>query len=1020
MLQRFGKLALRSTVVVFFAAWACAPGSGAGCGSCTGNAFVYPKNDAGKAPIPNAAQVRINQAALDWIQNHLGDVFESVCCPTDPASSVPAAQQCYGKAACYTDIENGVKLMHFYLGSPGAPIALGGGVNIRNGDEYPDEAVNDSKGPGDPDDITGNDATRPYCNDVGGKVCERERQNRDSFCRPSSTSGCNNPNPSDPSQRDYCCGDKEHGHEVTGCWPWEHCPGEVLDICHKDGGGNYDRRPLPRCQGYPSNAILRLDQLKNIKLSVLPATATLPAGVRISVDGLNIGIDSDIEVDNIASASVTCFAKDKDPSLGTIENAAISMDVRPEFVRLAPDQPEILQLGSNQITVNSFDLPTLHAPSIQTDAYDPECQDENWEPDGLFYVAADEECNIGCGVAGFAGSAISGIFNGVSGLAGLLQGPISSAIGGAIAGQLNGTPVEIATQIDARRMLDSTIALRWGKKLGVLAAAHGDGLVVSGAGPAQGLVAGLDLGTESDREVCVAALPAPAVPQVNDPQLPPTITVVDNTQTPPANRTDTYHVAAAIAQPALQRVFYNLFNSGLLCVGLGTEDIAKLSGGSQTITAGLLFLLAPELERLADASAPIYVQLEPHQIPTVVLGSGKATGQVDANGKATVDSLIQVGIHELGLSFYVFAQDRYIRVFTVNTDLDLGLSILRGANNGLELSIDSIAANNVVDTFNALSATDYSSVVKVVLNLVSSTLLSNKLTFNLNFDSALKAALGPNVYMRINDVQRSGVNNDYLAAYLTMCTLGDPTNQAVCADGGVPARDLAAPVLSDALPLYVRPAQPLPPSLRTSTVPAGALALHVEDGGAAREWAVRVDTGVYQSLQRANARGDIVVDSPQLLVLGKHTLQVVSQAAGHYETLSEPQEVFVELDSERPLAMVDRAEDGLIVSAKDLVSAPQEIHLELRTVGENGQSRWRPSMQGETLGAAALAGVYNVEVRATDHAGNVSDVTTYNWAHPPQITAAQGCGCHTTGSGDASFLVFALAFFFIRRSRRAR
>jgi MYXO-CTERM domain-containing protein len=155
--------------------------------------------------------------------------------------------------------------------------------------------------------------------------------------------------------------------------------------------------------------------------------------------------------------------------------------------------------------------------------------------------------------------------------------------------------------------------------------------------------------------------------------------------------------------------------------------------------------------------------------------------------------------------------------------------------------------------------------------------------------------------------------------------------------------------------------------------------------------------------------------------MGKHHLQIVSQAAGRYETLSAPQALDVELDSERPLAQIDRSGDGLRVSATDLISAPEDIRLELRTVGANGPSAWRASTQGEVLTAAALSGVYSVEVRATDHAGNVSDVAAFAWAAaPPKVVGAgQGCGCRSGGQADLLFLAAGLALF-IARSRRRR
>jgi hypothetical protein len=276
--------------------------------------------------------------------------------------------------------------------------------------------------------------------------------------------------------------------------------------------------------------------------------------------------------------------------------------------------------------------------------------------------------------------------------------------------------------------------------------------------------------------------------------------------------------------------------------------------------------------------------------------------------------------------------------------------------------------------------------------------------------------LGPNVYLRINDIQRAGTASDYVAVYLTACRQGDASNSPACADGGTPASDIVAPTLSDALPLYVTPKTALPADLRTSLVPSGAVAIHVQDDGFAREYSVRVDGGAYHSLRLANASGDIVVNDPSLLVFGNHRLDIRAQAAGHYETLGEPQTLDLELDAERPLAIIEPQTDAgrvvaLRVSATDLVSAPDAITLQWRG---NNASAWQTVAQGALLDDSILRRVDTVSVRAIDHAGNISDIVSYAW-QTPAAKSSRGC----RSGGDASLLALALVAV-IRRRRSAQ
>src|SRR5690242_18040658 len=121
------------------------------CRGC-GDHYAYPRTVAGKEPAANAAEVRINQSALDFVSDHLPSAMQAICC-------TGSADSCAGKAPCFID---GGKL-HFYIGAPSGPVGFDITQNIhadiRAGEPFPATAL---------DDDTDDAKARPMCNDTGG------------------------------------------------------------------------------------------------------------------------------------------------------------------------------------------------------------------------------------------------------------------------------------------------------------------------------------------------------------------------------------------------------------------------------------------------------------------------------------------------------------------------------------------------------------------------------------------------------------------------------------------------------------------------------------------------------------------------------------------------------------------------------------------------------------------------------------------------------------------------------------
>ena len=121
------------------------------------------------------------------------------------------------------------------------------------------------------------------------------------------------------------------------------------------------------------------------------------------------------------------------------------------------------------------------------------------------------------------------------------------------------------------------------------------------------------------------------------------------------------HVGIALAGRFLDYSFTSVYNSGLLCLGVSTEQVDMLK-------SGLLGLLIPSLKTLtfdqADAAAAITTR--PQAPPIVKIGGG-----TDPNK----DPLLLVTLPKFALDFYIWSFDRFARVFTYTVDLTIPVSL---------------------------------------------------------------------------------------------------------------------------------------------------------------------------------------------------------------------------------------------------------------------------------------------------------------------------------------------------------
>ena len=129
-----------------------------------------------------------------------------------------------------------------------------------------------------------------------------------------------------------------------------------------------------------------------------------------------------------------------------------------------------------------------------------------------------------------------------------------------------------------------------------------------------------------------------------------------------------YHVGAGISALELDTLGHSFYESGGLCLSLGTAQVEQLS-------SGLLSALIPSLSDLTRGqNSSVQLVIRPQNPPTFALGKG--TFKVDGMGQKTIDDpLLSLQIKDLALDFYVYMDERMVRFMRQTADINVPLAL---------------------------------------------------------------------------------------------------------------------------------------------------------------------------------------------------------------------------------------------------------------------------------------------------------------------------------------------------------
>jgi MYXO-CTERM domain-containing protein len=437
------------------------------------------------------------------------------------------------------------------------------------------------------------------------------------------------------------------------------------------------------------------------------------------------------------------------------------------------------------------------------------------------------------------------------------------------------------------------------------------------------------------------------------------------------------HVGIALAGRYLDYTFGALYNSGLFCLGVTTEQFPILN-------TGLVSVLVPSMKTLTfeQKAGAVAVTTRPQAPPTIILGNGT---------DVKTDPLMIVQLPKFAVDFYVFSYDRYVRAFTFEGDLALPVNLQTGKddknpNGGLLPVLGDLKIQNGKVTNSELLTDDparIASAMTTVLGAAVGQALGTGFSA-IDYSAPLKS-FGLGLTIPAGGVRKLRKDKDDF--------LGIFANLSVDTTAGLPEAQARVQVLDkvvhkDAMTLGTHD-EAKNPELRV------AFSSALDGTGKDIEFSYSLDQGTRSAWSRDR---QAVIKDDVLFLQGRHTLSAFARVVDMPATESTvPGTAQVVIDALPPQVKVERDGDGFKVDAWDVVSEKSALRGRYR-LGDKAFGEWTPLANLERIGADGDKGG-DLVVEISDEEGNVAQVTQalVRGRADASLAPAGGCGCKTAG-----------------------
>ena len=471
------------------------------------------------------------------------------------------------------------------------------------------------------------------------------------------------------------------------------------------------------------------------------------------------------------------------------------------------------------------------------------------------------------------------------------------------------------------------------------------------------------------------------------------------------------HIGLSLAGRFLDHAFVSAYNSGLLCLGISTDQVDQLQ-------SGYLSLLAPSIKFLTfeQGAAAAAITTRPGVPPKVKVGGGT---------DIKTDPLLTITLEKFAIDFYLYRMDRYVRIFTFTSDLSVPVNLQTGKDpktnptggilpvlGDIKLANPSVTNADLMFEEPAKLANGISGLLG---GIVGTFLGGGFKPFDI---STALASFGLALDIPAGGIRKlTSGNDDFIGIFANLTKTAGAAHE----EANTRASIVEKIVDRDAMSLGTAERARFP-KLR---VRVEGIASHPTE----QTW--WVDDGPHAAWTKSS---ELLVDQDAMLLQGKHVLHVSSRVVGVMASEDEtPAEVPFVIDTLAPL--VDAKRDGkqITVRAHDYVSPESALKVRHRVtpegtaVSENGWSEWTLLGSSTTFEAGTSA---SVDVEVGDEEGNIGQVALplRGRADSTLAAAGSGCGCRVvSGTPDtqtdaklAFGIALALAGVLARRRRTAR
>jgi len=478
-------------------------------------------------------------------------------------------------------------------------------------------------------------------------------------------------------------------------------------------------------------------------------------------------------------------------------------------------------------------------------------------------------------------------------------------------------------------------------------------------------------------------------------------------------------IKMGLSKTMLDQLGHHLVTSGALCLGVGTSLIKQLNVG----TVGIL---VPSLSDLQSdqGNDPLLLVTRPQRELTFEIGDNTVASPA-----------ITIQISHMEVDFYAFLYERYVRAFTMDLSLNVGVNLdfeqMPNMPAMIKPSLVGISSHDVTVTvlnsdFVKETPAHLEMVLPSVFDLVTPLLgniapiqVPSFAGFTLNNPSIAHVTTAQDDFIALDATLGAG----FMARQLAQT---DPFAAEAVAklDAAVGAMAPQSTGTARLLKVETPSAETVRGALmneKGGKLPQVTFDVDRTDAsGRELEWSWNFNRGMWHPYTTASP---LVISDRAFAWQGKYTIGLQSRVKGDMHTASELAEFSVIIDSVGPKILGDKAAwdgDNFVVPVWDVVSE-NDVQVAFGRPGED-----KPRTDWEFAGDAKLSHAQydelafggDVTMWARDESGNV----TIAFVAPFHgQSGATGCACQTTGApGTGSLVLFGIVGFGLLRKRRKR